>query len=500
MKLRPAGSSLHAAIVLLTCLIASAAFADTASEPDANLGFIRYKTPPGWSVTEKAEQGARVLMSPDSTSATQAMVLLILSQPRDDLDLRSMFDASVKQITGTGKMLEAGEVAGSKSRQGFDVLSQTLLTEAPNGQHVHVHVIGAKVQNRMAELVYLSNDDTLYQKRQADVDAMLGSVSFDVAAPAAPAATARAEIAALEKQKQELLAKVADIEARQRQLAGTAAEGMGEGRSPDALAADNAARLADAKQRFAHEADARRKPHVILGDVLGLDGKPIANLASCTVRVWGTTIAAERTQYTLDVDPKGHFEQQVPDGLYWARAECIATVGGHRVPLDLLALDNRKSSVSQSSDKGIVADFRLVMEGLKPEQDEKDPRSFFGGLVNVSGPGYTPTTGNFSDRHPNAKVRLTFVPTSAAADGSKGGTFSREVPVTDLNYTAYLKCLPIAVYTVSAKVVEADGKTRPLFCARGVNAQQYTESVEIFWESAYGDQNTRGPVLLFLRE
>ena len=59
------------------------------------------------------------------------------------------------------------------------------------------------------------------------MDALLKSVSFNVGAAGATGtamgAAARAEIDALEKQKQELLQKVAAIEARQRQLAGTGA-------------------------------------------------------------------------------------------------------------------------------------------------------------------------------------------------------------------------------------------------------------------------------------
>jgi hypothetical protein len=418
---------------------------------DSNLDLIRYKTPAGWQVTDRAGQGARVLTAPDSNAATQAMILLIVIQPQDGFDLRSAFDATVKQVTGTGKVVEAGDVVSSKSRQGFDALTQTLVTENPAGQHVHARIVAAKVQNRMAAFFYLSNDDALYQKHQPEVDAMLRSVSFDVA----PA---------------------------------------------NAAVADTATILAKAKERFAHEVDARRKPHVVLGDVLGLDGKPIPNVEAASVQVWGTTIAAERTQYALDVDSKGHFEQQIPDGLYKLYAKCTAKVGGHEVPLDLIALDGRKSSVDQASSTGIVADFRMVMEGLKPEQSEKDPRSFFGGLVNVCGPAYTLTTGDFGSRHPNAKVRLTFTPKSEVADGSRCETFTREINASDANYTAYLKCLPIAVYSVSAKLIEADGSTRPMWCAREFAARQYTESVEVYWESAHDAADSRASVMVYLKE
>src|SRR5437899_579361 len=140
---------------------------------------------------------------------------------------------------------------------------------------------------------------------------------------AAAAAPARSELEALDKQKQELLPKIAEIEARQRQLSATITGGAAP--AGDAAAALNANEqlLAKAREKFAKDLATRRKPHTILGDILGLDGKPIPNVISYNVYVWGTTVAAEKTHYGLDVDQNDHFEQQVPDGLYKIKATCL---------------------------------------------------------------------------------------------------------------------------------------------------------------------------------
>jgi hypothetical protein len=100
------------------------------------------------------------------------------------------------------------------------------------------------------------------------------------------------------------------------------------------------------------------------------------NVAAYSLYVGGVTIAAQRAQYKLEVDQNGHFEQQIPDGLYRITAKCIVNYAGHRVPVDLASLDGKAQGVDQSSDEGIVKDYRMVMGGLKPGEDPNGPTRY----------------------------------------------------------------------------------------------------------------------------
>jgi len=361
----------------------------------------------------------------------------------------------------------------------------------------------------MAGIYYLATSQELYDKHQTDMGNLLQSVSFDASgaapaaagAPAVATAGAKAEFDALERQKQELLAKVAEIEARQRQLAG-AAPAAG---APAALGAageaphgDEARLLATARDQFAKTVAARRKPHIVLGDIRRLDSSTIPSVTSYHVTVWGTTVAAERTTYTLDVDKDGHFEQQLPDGLYKVNAICLVENANHRVPVDLVWLDD-KEGISQSSSGGIVRDFRLITAGLRPGADPKRPESYFGATLRVQGPTYDTRTGQLSSRHPGSTVRVTLTPLGPLVDGTRGEVVTREMPATDANYGGYARVIPPAAYRVTATLVERDGTTRPLGCAATFNGPFMT-ATDIFWEATHDNTDQRNEPTVFVQD
>src|SRR5258708_31564837 len=105
------------------------------------------------------------------------------------------------------------------------------------------------------------------------MDALLKSVNFNVASAGAPLA-GKAEIEALQRERQALLAKLADNEARLRKLGAVASGGPAGAELAGAAAATPDEReklLAQARERFTKELDLRRKPHTVLGDILMLD-------------------------------------------------------------------------------------------------------------------------------------------------------------------------------------------------------------------------------------
>jgi hypothetical protein len=282
------------------------------------------------------------------------------------------------------------------------------------------------------------------------------------------------------------LKKVAEIEAKQRQIAPNAAAApaaagaAGNVADVSAGVEEEGKAIAAAKEKFAKGAAARRKPHTVLGDVVCLDGKPVPNVISCTVSVGGTTLAAQTTHYGLEVDANGHFEQQVPDGLYAMSVQCVVNVGGKRVPVEFLCLDGKSQGVDMSSAEGIVKDYRMIMQSLKPDIDPGDRNAYFGGSFSLNDFTYSPQTGDIAQRHPNSKVRVTLTPQGPQVDGRKRPAFTLETPQGRI--ANRFRGIPIGVYQATFDLIEANGTTRRLNCALNLTSQ-VTDSVPLFWDS-----------------
>jgi hypothetical protein len=471
-----------------------------ACRADESLEIIQFTPPAGWQASEKPGQAAKVYVAPDSTPTQQTLILVLLAPPPDKLDLRAAFDTVAKQMTQNGKIVESSDVEPTRTRQGFDAMSQTLVADAAGGQRVYARIVAANVQNRVAAFCYLATSQDLYDKHQPDMDALLKSVSFNTgAAPAAIAGAGKAEYDALEHQKQELLKKVAEIEARQRQIAGSAPTGTAAGgtvKNGVPVGLDEPA-LSRAIEQFAREADGRRKPHAILGTVLTLDGKPIPNISACSISVGGTTIAAERTYYTIEVDKNGRYELQVPDGLYKLSAQCNVTLYGHQVQVDLMPIDGRKIGADQPSAPGIVKDFRLVLSALQPEKDPNALDSYYGGTLHVDDPTYTPLKGQIHHRHPGAKVRVTLAPLCPIVDGSKIDPFSVEMDAKEA-VAGRINRIPLGAYKVTTELVSADGSVQPLTVSKDISGTG--TSVEAYWERYQNSDFTRADPRVYIRD
>src|SRR4051795_8035870 len=149
-----------ASVVLCVLTTTFACYGD---EPDARLEVIRYKAPAGWQASDRqGEQTARVFVAPDSTAQQQAMILLVLTPPRENLDLKAAFDEAVKQITSDGKVIEPGEVTQTRTRQGFEAISRTLVTQGAGDAKVYARMIAAKVGKRMAGVYYIATSQELF--------------------------------------------------------------------------------------------------------------------------------------------------------------------------------------------------------------------------------------------------------------------------------------------------------------------------------------------------
>jgi hypothetical protein len=453
-------SRLAVSLLLVLMAHAAAAWAAEGRAPDAVLDIIEYKAPDGWRTIGAASGPSRTYVAPDSVLLGTFLVVE-LTPAQQKLDFPATFDRAIKGRLGTFKVSDTTPPTSAKTRQGFDSLSQALVAQDSNGEKLYLWMVAAKVNDRMATFELMAPNKESFDRHVADLDAMLHSVSFKAAPGNAAGAAGGAGAAGA----------TSNVDPRVQQLT----------------------------DRFAKEADARRKPNTIVGDILTLDGKPLPNVAVYEVYVGGTTIAGERARFNLDVDERGHFEQRLPDGIYKVYATAIVNYAGRRVPVDLVSLDGKPMGTSHDSAKGIVKDFRMAMAGLKPGEDPKSDVGWFGGVVTFRD-GSPDMEKNFHVRAPNSKVRVTFTPAGPLVDGSTMQPFTVEVPSYPLSYgSARFQRVPLGVYRITATLVTADGKSHPVAMSRTWGGQ-YAAAYDLFWESSDGAATTRTEPEVFLRD
>jgi hypothetical protein len=447
----------------ITMLLSCVAFIASAAEPQATLDVTHFTPPAGWKSAEQA--GARVYVSPDADPAAQA-IIIVFASPRVEgtFDLRAAFDQMVQSTLQGRKLSDPAEVTASKTRQGYDALTQIITADDPKSGKLFAKMVAANVDNRFAGFCYAAANQSAYNKHADDFSGVLQSVSF---APAAAAAAASSASGAVKPPAAAGATVAAD------------AWDFNELYASRAMSKER-------KAAYVKEMDQRRKPRVALGTVLGMDGKPVPN-AKLQVRVWGTTNAGERTGFNLEVDDNGNFEQQVPDGLYKILAVCQVTYNGHLTPLPLQALDERPANQDYASIKGIVKDYRVAMYGLRPGEDPEKPFSYFGGALGVNDAS-TDLFNCLNTRYPKGtKIRLTLTPTGSLIDGSKGKSISYEFNVERLylNSVGY-GSIPIGTYAAKATATTPDGTTKALTLGRSM--PDLHDSATVDWQGTGMDK------------
>src|SRR5258706_15254033 len=90
---------------------------------------LQYKLPAGWKAVERPGQAGLVLTSPDSTPTQQALILVVLAPPQEGLDLAASFETAIKGVSSDGKIIESTDAVTTKTRQGFDAISRTLVIQ-----------------------------------------------------------------------------------------------------------------------------------------------------------------------------------------------------------------------------------------------------------------------------------------------------------------------------------------------------------------------------------
>lgn len=223
------------------------------------------------------------------------------------------------------------------------------------------------------------------------------------------------------------------------------------------------AAMADAGKPAANNSEA--KPGWILGNITDSAGKPITG-ATFEVAAFGTTIqGGQRAEFRLEVNDKGHFEQEVPDGLYAVTAYVIKEYAGSRFRLPLYPNDGKHALTKLGSKSGIVKDFTWKLTGLQPGGDPKNQSSYYGQTVrlydaNYLGEDNEKLYGTFGKE---AKVIVTLTPNRKMIDGNEGKPITITATLGEIGQTlGHLEMdVPIGEYLCEAKVT-ANGKEQPL--------------------------------------
>jgi hypothetical protein len=459
---------------IFVCIVGnSRALAADDAGADTNLDIIQFKAPGGWKAVDRPGQPMKVFAAPDSNAQQQVMIVVMLAPAKEGLDLHSAFGDVAKQMAGSNKIEDTGEPTAGKTRQGFEMMSQKFGVADAAGNRVVVRIVAANVQNRLAAFCCLGGPPAFFDQHQAEMDALLHSVNFNVPTENAPATNTPA-------------------------AGGTApAPPAASGDFVAAVHERTAKAMDEAKSDFAKKLEGRRKPHVVLGDVLTLDGKPVPNIVKCQIGVGGTTIAAEHAHYTLEPDEHGHFEQQIPDGLYQMSTKCIVTIAGHHVTADLAPLG--KVGHDESSDKGIVQDYRLVMDGLKPDADPNSRNAYYGGQLTVYEANSSTVAAQLNQRFPGSRLQLLFEPQGPLIDGSTGQPFTLETSTNDTVYSQTFQRLPIGPYHVTVRLLTTDGQAKVLNTCQGFG-NPYGTTIDVFWQSKRDYDYDRDDPALYVRE
>jgi hypothetical protein len=201
-----------------------------------------------------------------------------------------------------------------------------------------------------------------------------------------------------------------------------------------------------------------QEPNVVKGTVRTAGGRPVAG---ATIRIAGATGAARGTSITAKTDRNGNYRVRVPLGHYGVDGFADIEYDGQTYrELWLHRVNGGCERVM--SDKGIVRDFVLRLNGLKrciTNDDPNNPGSYYGAYM-------TAMTSEFPG---DAVITFTLTPIGPLADGSTGKriTFTRTGAALTrgggpIGETAFLHDIPLGRYRLASEVRYANGVRRAL--------------------------------------
>ncbi len=444
------------AAVVAYGMFASSVGAQSAAGKTGPLENTIYKAPPGW---QEAAPNATTRTFLSQENGQQALIILMRG-PRFQGDFKQAFAAAVQAAQQGNKIVQQTAISEEPAAEDYTVLTQAMVYDDKDGKRGWSEYVAADPDQHLVFIGFIASAQDLFVKDAAVLQQFLKDLTFTDVKPAAATGT-RADAAGTR----------ADAIGNQPSTTsdGTTIIKLGHGtggvwaKKPEAIYA--------AEQQ-------RRVPGKVTGKVYDAQGRPF-RLAGCEVliHVWGVTANGERTFFDGQADADGRYEIPVAHGLYAVNCTAKMPLGGQVLAVDLEVLDGRRPSLKEDSTPGIVKDFGLKLTG--PVFDGR-PGDYHGGSIVVTdGPGYHSLFDALDRRYPpGTTVQVLLIPRGAFIDGTPGQPIRLDCDLQKMKTGQTLVDFPLGLYTVAARLVTPDGKTRDLKVG-GFPGEQYAATVDI---------------------
>ncbi len=429
------------AVLALFCFFSLALPAQNGGRETRRLNDVQYKAPQGWKPMPQAAN-MQVFVSPNSTPAKQAMIIISESEPFTG-SFRDVFVNAVQKTLGGMKPVKASEVTSSKTEEGHDVLMQAMTAQAANGMKLYSVFVGVDVNGRMVVVNLSANAEDLFQGYQKDLNQFMADVQLP--------------------------------------KGNTAARNAG---SPPASSPVSQVNM-PSPSTIARDEDARRKPGIVSGNIYDAQGRPFRIPgAKVVVHIWGAGSNGDRVGFNIPMDGNGHYEMQVPGGLYGFDARAYMPLNGNTVCIRLEPLDGRPTEQAVHSAPGIVKDFQLRLTGPQAGGNLSTVQGYHGGALTITDGNdwKNPYFGALTKSYPQgSKVVLTLVPLTPLIDGSRGQSLTLECPIEQMTGGGVHKAnIPLAAYRVTAKLVTPDGNQKQMRVAALPNVN-FSSAVDVLY-------------------
>ena len=376
---------------------------------------IRYSVPEGWVVVPSSANQL-VLRKP------QAEIAVVTTAWRE-CDLSAVVTAALESALSGHKITKRGEIQLGRTAEGFAFANQTIDTRDKNKGRNRYQFLAVHAHDRLLVFCLAVHDLLTAEEHARDFDIFLRDF---------------------------------DVPERKEDQRPSARAKPGQTFDPTLVLKDE---------------NARRKPGIVSGRVYDSLGRLFAVPgATVAVIVWGTTFAGDRSHYKLEVDPNGHFEQELPKGLYRIQATAYLPFEGTVLPCELHELDEKPCDLNQNSTAGIVKDYILRLSG--PRAGGPTTHGYHGGwLCLADGALAKDVFAPLVKRYPAGSIlRLVLDPKGPLADGTQG---ERIVIAADLEKMGTgagdtRLSIPYARYVARAAIVIPGGREVALFISEGM--------------------------------
>jgi hypothetical protein len=460
-----------------------AAIRNAQASPSVHFSHVTVTPPSGW---RRSDAGGWLLLTPPDVPPGESVALEVSSGGPSNRDLAEEFAALVKASDTGGTLVEKTAPNLSIDRQGLSTITQTYQFKDAAGKERIQHFVARRNNGRFEAVVYAASTIDLAHKYVEAMYKFLDDMVFDGAPAPQPAQPAGAKVPTVANVQQPATAVAAPI------------------RLP-ALAP---------------------RPGYITGRAVFEDERPIPQFHVHAAGFSGNFnplnnnlpgVVHQTADTFGDTDgTNGQYAIQIKKDalIFGVLAQATFQFHGTEFTLNLWPTDNLADNTSPGSfrgqsSKGIVRDFVLKMDTLRPgfdlakypnhsiEFNRNSLRPYYGGTLDFNCTyGSTPEDLKGGLRTSLAKVyseqsvvTVTFTPSGPRVDGVAPKTFKRSSPQGHSGFTLY--GIPYGPYTATAQLTEPNGTVHTLRLADraptrdGFSWQQSVPIDPVHWKSRY---------------